>query len=390
MNDNTRRSVIRFGATGSEYFRIWAVNLLLVAVTLGFYLPFAKARRLRYFYANTWVDGHALAFHGDPWRMFRGYLLNLLIFGAYAAANWVSEWATLAAFVLLGLLWPALWRSSLQFRLGNTSWRGLRFGFDGTLAGAYWAMLPAFVPSAAILALSAWAMNGIDPGDEQAVQQASASMLPGMLAFLAAALAVLPGLLWMIKRYQHGGYRYAGQQARFEAGLGRFYGFGLKGVGLALLMVVVVGALAAGGAVVVGLLAGRGETPAVGGVLAGLAGGILAVLAYLVLLTLVQAYFGAQMQNISWNATHSPQLRFSSALGVRALAGLTLKNLILVVVSLGLYRPFAAVEAARLRLESVTVEFEGDVEQWLAGAAGRAGGGSGEMAGDFFGIDVGL
>ena len=44
---------IEFTGSGSEYFRIWIVNLLLILVTLGLYLPFAKARRLRYFYGNA-------------------------------------------------------------------------------------------------------------------------------------------------------------------------------------------------------------------------------------------------------------------------------------------------------------------------------------------------
>jgi uncharacterized membrane protein YjgN (DUF898 family) len=78
---------IKFSGSGSEYFRIWIVNLLLSVLTLGLYLPFAKARRLRYFYANTWIDGQALSFHGDPWRMFRGFLLLLLLAIAYGAAG---------------------------------------------------------------------------------------------------------------------------------------------------------------------------------------------------------------------------------------------------------------------------------------------------------------
>lgn len=58
------RHPIEFTATGSEYFRIWIVNLLLILVTLGIYLPWAKVRKLKYFYSNTWVDGDALDFHG--------------------------------------------------------------------------------------------------------------------------------------------------------------------------------------------------------------------------------------------------------------------------------------------------------------------------------------
>ena len=136
---------LTFSASGSEYFRIWVVNLLLIVVTLGFYMPFAKARRLQYFYSNTVLGGQAFSFHGDPWRMLRGYVLMLVLFGGYALSGHFSPWAALFFFLLLAALWPALWRSSMRFRLHNTSWRGLRFGFAGTVADAYRAMLPLFV-----------------------------------------------------------------------------------------------------------------------------------------------------------------------------------------------------------------------------------------------------
>jgi Bacterial protein of unknown function (DUF898) len=38
---------VRFTGSGSEYFRIWIVNLLLMLVTLSLYYPWAKVRRLR-------------------------------------------------------------------------------------------------------------------------------------------------------------------------------------------------------------------------------------------------------------------------------------------------------------------------------------------------------
>ncbi|PTT88014.1 DUF898 domain-containing protein, partial [Pelomonas sp. HMWF004] len=135
---------IRFTGSGSEYFRIWAVNLLLILCTLGLYLPFAKARRIRYFYANTLVDGQALAFHGDPWKMFRGFLLLLVLMGVYSGAGHFSPTAALVAFLILCIVWPALWRASLQFRLGNTSWRGLRMRFQGSLRDAYLACTPSY------------------------------------------------------------------------------------------------------------------------------------------------------------------------------------------------------------------------------------------------------
>src|SRR5690348_9519846 len=55
-----RRLSIRFSGGGGEYFRIWIVNLLLTIVTLSLYYPWAKVRKLRYFYGNTVVDGQPL------------------------------------------------------------------------------------------------------------------------------------------------------------------------------------------------------------------------------------------------------------------------------------------------------------------------------------------
>jgi hypothetical protein len=58
--DQAHHVPIEFTGSGSEYFRIWIVNLLLTLVTFGIYYPWAKVRRLRYFYGNTLV--------ARPWR----------------------------------------------------------------------------------------------------------------------------------------------------------------------------------------------------------------------------------------------------------------------------------------------------------------------------------
>ncbi len=43
--------ILRFEFTGegSEYFRIWIVNVFLSVITLGIYSAWAKVRRMRYF-----------------------------------------------------------------------------------------------------------------------------------------------------------------------------------------------------------------------------------------------------------------------------------------------------------------------------------------------------
>ncbi|MFN9451679.1 MAG: YjgN family protein [Rubrivivax sp.] len=371
---------LRFTASGSEYFRIWVVNLLLIVVTLGFYLPFAKARRLRYFYANTLVDGQPLAFHGDPWKMFRGYLVMLLLFGVYVGASYLSHWVAFGALLLLALLWPALWRSSLMFRMANTSWRGLRFAFEGTLSGAYGAMLPVFVPGLITVAASAHALTGIDPQDAEAMQAANMATLPAVGLSLLLTVCLAPLALWFIKSYQHGGYRWSSQMAVFDAPRSVFYKLAGKLLGVGLGLVVVLGLLVG---LIVFLLKDNSHAMQLA---AAAAGG----LAYLVLIVVMGALMAAWMQNASWNPTRSQELHFDSRLAALGLSVLSLKNILLVIVTLGLYRPFAVVNVYRMRLEAVTVTCTGNINEWLATATPTQVGASGEMSGDFFGIDVGL
>lgn len=372
---------IEFTGSGSEYFRIWIVNLLLSLLTLGLYLPFAKARRIRYFYANTHIDGQALTFHGDPWRMFRGFMLLAALMIVYGASGRLSPLAGVIAFGLLCLVWPALWRASLQFRLANTSWRGLRFGFRGDLAGAYRSVLPLYLPSILIVfGQFFWAATG--EGDAGAAAQAGlAQGIVGLLG-IALMLGLFPWGLALVKRYQHQGYTYASQQTALDVKTARFYSLAFKSFWWQFLPLVLLGVLLA---VAIPALKAGGAGPAAA---IAVSGGLL--LAYLVFFALGLPYFSARLQNLVWSGTRSAALQFDSRLRYRALAWLSLKNWLLTVLTLGLYRPFAAVNTARLRLAAISIGIDGDLDAWSAepGLAQRDA--TGEAAGDFFGIDMGL
>lgn len=370
-------ATIEFTGSGSEYFRIWIVNLLLTLVTLSLYAPFARARRLRYFHANTRVHGHALGFHGDPWKMLRGHLLVLAFFGSYGLANRFSPTAGGVAVLVLAALWPALWHASMRFRLANTSWRGLRMRFSGSLGDAYLALLPA-LPVALVFAATAIAGQ---PGTEPSPKLGMAMGL----AFLAM-LVLSPLALARTKHYQHSHYALAGQATRFTARIRSFYGLWLRTTLVSLLpfavMLVLIGA-----GMAIGMAGTRGRAPSAAAI------GMISVgvlLFYLLLFILMQPYFVSRLQNLVWNHTASPQVRFASELRLRQLSLLTLKNLLLMGLTLGLYRPFAVVDTVRLRLQSITVTLGGDVEQWVGGQAGGGHDATGDAAGDLLGVDLGM
>ena len=376
---------LRFVGSGSEYFRIWIVNLLLTLVTVGLYYPFAKVRRLRYFHNATEVGGAPLSFHADPWKMFRGYVLVALMLAAYSGAGHVSATAGLIAFVIVAALWPALWHSSMRFRLANTGWRGLRFRYTGTRKQAYAVMAVPIGVAALFVVLTLLVAPEAPPAPDAPPapsEPAWGDILLG-LAPLAVMLAAMPFFLWLLKRQQHRHYALGDEHTAFAVGLGRFYGFWLRSVGVGLL--VLLGFIGVGGLFLWGLGA-TGRSPAGAPVLAA----ITLILAYLVVFALVGGHFTARLQNLVWNGTASGHLRFDSRLRARDLAGLWFTNTLFTVLTLGLYFPFAQVNSARLRLEAVRVHAGIDPDDLVA-AAGRADeAAAGDAAGDLLGFDIGL
>ncbi|MGX5650484.1 YjgN family protein [Hydrogenophaga borbori] len=368
---------IRFTGSGSEYFRIWIVNLLLVLVTFTLYWPFARARRIAYFQNNTLVGDDPLGFHANPWKMFRGYLVVALFGLAYGVTSETAPLVAGAIFLVFALLWPALWRASLQFRLRNTSWRGVRLSFEGDLKGAYLAFAPLLLPVLGFVALGLSAPD-LAPGEGASPEERRRMGLL-FLGVMALFALVMPWCLARIKQYQHGGYRFAGERTELRAGVRQFYGLGLRTGGVMLLVVLIVGAIAALG---VGL---AGRTAA--GVLM-LSGAV--ALGYLLFPMLVVTHYTAALQNLVWQNTRSRNTRFRSGLGFGALARVTAVNWLLIALTLGLYWPFAQVRLARARLEAMALQVKGSVNDWLAHAQRRDVGPLGDAVGDFFGIDMGL
>lgn len=377
---------LRFVGSGSEYFRIWIVNLLLTLVTLGLYYPFAKVRRLRYFHGATEVGGAPLSFHADPWKMFRGYVLVALMLAAYTGAGQFSATAGAIAFLIVAALWPALWHSSMRFRLANTGWRGLRFRYTGTRAGAYAVMavplgvVMLFVLAALLLQPEASRLPGPDvpTPPEPSGFDLFLAVLPGLVM-----MVLTPLFFWLLKRLQHSNYALGPERTGFSARLGSFYGLSLKTGLVGALVVAVFAFLVMGLGALLGFFeGGPGRNPVMI---------FLAIaLVYVAVFAVVGGYWTARLQNLAWGHTASAHLHFTSQLRARELAGLWFKNTLLVLLTLGLYFPFAQVASARLRLEAMTVVSRIDPDALAASAAQADEAAAGDAAGDLLGFDIGL
>ena len=126
-----------FTGKGTEYFKIWIVNILLTIITLGLYLPWAKVRTRRYFHANTHLDQNSFDYHATGKQLFISYIISvvlLIIYVTLSRSNPILS-AVFAGILVFASPW-IIWRS-IKFNLGMISYRNVRFGFNGKLAGSY-------------------------------------------------------------------------------------------------------------------------------------------------------------------------------------------------------------------------------------------------------------
>lgn len=333
-----------FHGAGADYFRIWIVNIALTIITLGIYSPWAKVRRLQYFYRNTRVAGASFDYRANPVAILKGRLIAFALIVAYNAAGRFNPILALAVAVPIVVALPWMLRQSLRFRLHYSSWRGLRFSFRGDLPGAYRVFL--------------------------------------LWPILTAVSLLALGPMWhqRLKRYQHDNSVFGTTPFRFSASVGSFYGPYVRSL-LLLAALAIAGGLVSALAGIGGLRSGRSAA-----VLVTLA---LAAAAFIAFSLLVGPYLIARIQNLVWNSTSLGPHRFQSRLRARTLAWIMFTNLLLVIFTLGLFMPFAAVRLARYRVSCMTLLPGTSLDEFVAGETTSIAA-VGEELGEFLDIDISL
>jgi uncharacterized membrane protein YjgN (DUF898 family) len=361
----TEALTFTFSGSGKEYFRIWIVNLFLTVATLGIYSAWAKVRRLQYFDRNTHLAGAVFDFLGDPKAILRGRVLAVVMLTAYHYAFGFSRTFGVTVIALLLLAMPFLLRSALRFRLHNTQYRGLNFEFTGSAAGAYLSYLP---PMLAFLLPSA--LLAVDP--------------TGM-STVAASLLYLgwPLMHGAMKGYQHRHLQFGGAASTYTVPARRFFKpylvSGLVLIGTMILLGVIA-------AIAISALpkhadGAQGSAAAWLPILASLVG------AYIMYL-LIGPYIQVRIANLAWSNTTFPGVEIRSTMSARAFARLQTVNVLLTLLTLGLFRPFAVVRIYRFRLANLTLHASAGFEQVVADAARKRNGATGDGVADFFGIDL--
>jgi uncharacterized membrane protein YjgN (DUF898 family) len=366
-----------FTGTASEYFRIWIVNTFLTIATIGLWSPWAKIRKRRFFLRNTWVADANFEYHARPWPIFWGRLIAGAAFVAYWFAGEMNPryapWVALAVAIVAP--WVVL--SSMRFNLSNTSYRNLRFAFEGSIRDTMKALWPIWLFAALAVAFP--------PNFEENISMREATLMAMPYFFFAALYPYLHGMLRLLV-LDHS--RYGAAPIRCTTRVKTFYTIYTRG------------ALVGGGLYVAAVVLTFAAVTPLYGVMSSIIDKLPAwfpiVVSILFALpiacagTIWYAFTQSRLINATFNLTTiSTNVRIFSKIKTMQLVKLYLVNTLAAIFSLGLAIPWAAVRTAKLRVETTALAVTGDIDDIIADAVPRASAAA-DAGAEFFSLDVAL
>ncbi|RYF66014.1 MAG: DUF898 family protein, partial [Comamonadaceae bacterium] len=310
--------------------------------------------------------------------------------------------AAVGVFLLTGaLLSPLIWGSAMRFRLGATRWRGLRLQFTASWKEVYIASWPMFALALVwfgvffgMQALSPELAQALEAAEDEDVKQAMPRFTAAMGGLLALGL-VLTVLCFIRLEYNYKSLLVLKAQVGAERGRWKPVYMDFVKVWLATVLVFIL--CVVGISTLVGVLAGssialfasRSERMGLWLIVAIIVGFVVGIFMLFLASAPARAYREARMFQLLWDNTGvSHVARFKCHLRTGRYVGLRIKNMLLTLLTLGLYRPFARVSEYRMKLESVTLHVKGGVEQVAGAMVRQQQGGLGDALADAAGLDL--
>ena len=395
---------LEFTGSGSEYFRVWIVNVLLSILTLGFYTPWARRRTAQYFYGHTLVADSPLEFTAQQRKMVMGFVLLMLITLAYQIALRTGQDTAVSLFLLAGAaLAPYIWASAMRFRLGATRWRGLRLQFTASWREVYLASWPVFAMALIWIGV-VYAIQALAPEAAAALEQLGEEA-PGQRPRMPAIHPAMGGVVVLglvlsvlcVIRLEYNYKSLLVQRGQVGAESGRwkpvymdFVKIWAGTVGVFLLSLAVLALLLAavfGGSAAV--LGGLGKRAGLWIFLWIIAGAVLSVFLMFLASAPARAYREARMFQLTWNNIGVSRFaRFKCRLRTQRFVALRLRNMVFTLLTLGLYRPFARAAEYRMKVESVTLHVKGGVDRVAGALTRQQQNGLGDALADAAGLDL--
>ncbi len=397
-----RRYPLSFHGNGSEFFRIWIVNVALTVITLGFYTPWARVRTRKYFYGNTYLNDRNFTYLANPIALLKGFLI---VVGGVIAYNvsgaFLPPLAILIFFAFMGVF-PWLIYKSLRFKCHNSAYSNVRLRFRGACGESYGTFLGlAFlIPFTAGLILPYQAFRArkyvfdhLSLGKSESKTTIEAGkfylyylviLVPVALVFLIAMCAAIAVPVY--NQMKERAAEPPEEEARIEAVEERrvFFAEGGKGSKLVLIQGDADADPGAGDA--------GSETPAdefEAMEPAIIAGVVVFYLLFLVVMIVAQQFIFVKTTNYTLTNTTLGSCRLSSNMRVREYLWIFVSNLFLILLTLGIYIPWATVRLRKYRLEHMAVYAYGDLQEFIAAEEAEQSA-VGDAAGDYFDFEIGF
>lgn len=318
----------QFTGSGSEYFKIWIVNIVLSVLTLGIYSAWAKVRRKQYFYGSTEVNDASFNYLADPVKILKG---RIVVFIGFVCYSLVNQFYPVASLVLLVILLPALpWFvvRSLAFNARNSAIRNIRFNFKATYLEAVKVFL-------------FWPL-----------------LLPLTLGF------IFPYLLYRQKKFLVENSSYGTAQFHFRATGKDYY---MLFVGLLLPFFA---------CVAVAVAAGFFFQP-------------VSILVIVIFYLYAMAYIAVKSNNLLYNSSNLTEHGFEATMAIKEYAFIVITNTVATVLTLGFFYPFAQVRAYRYQIDHLALMAVGNLDQFVAAEQQQISALGDELS-DFLDFDLGV
>lgn len=307
-----------FYGKGFEYFKIWIVNILLTILTLGIYSAWAKVRNLQYFYGNTRLNNATFEYTAKPLQILKGRIIAVVFLVAYTVLSQTSPMLALVMALILLIALPWIVVLSLRFNARYTSYRNIAFRFHGGAGGAF----KAFV---------GW------------------PILATLTLFILLPFAWKRQAQYIINNHSYGETPF-----NFDVNIGEYY---------KMLLIVI------GGTVVFFVLfalLGGGSLAMAGNPAAMLSMMVPIMLIYFAFYLVVGAYVIVTMANIQFNNSKLGAHRFTANWQTISYMKLLFVNTLLILLTLGLYIPFAKVRTAAYKAQHTQFVAVGDIDSFVA------------------------
>lgn len=373
-----------FRGDAKEYFKIWVVNLALTLLTLGIYSPWAKVRKLRYFYGNTYLDGSSFEFLGKPIAILKGRIIAVLVFLGYWLTAHFYPLANLVLLPVLAVFMPWVMVKALAFRARNSAYRNLTFSYHGGYGQIAWAYLslPLFVM---VTIFTTMYFAGALPnslGETPATLPPEAGIKLGMTFGFVILVSMIasPYFFYLQQRAYLAPRSFGDTGFAFDCGPKAFYGLFVK-ISLIGLLALIVGVLLIGIAMAVwkGLNLDADKR--------------LGMLPILLIVLLLQLYlfvtFITLLRNRVLSALRIGETRLSSQLRIGDVFMLYITNIVAIVCTLGLLAPWAKVRLMRYQMENTSLlALQGT--EYFTGGPGQSASAVGEEVAEVFDVDLSI